>query len=223
MRDAPALLIAHITVRTGKLDFELSCDAERLHVGADAAARALGLLPNLARHVCVNRKGERFSDDIEGTESAHLFEHVAIELLGQAFPARAASGAFFGYTTFADVGKGELAPGRRAMRTTISCADDLAGMCAAREALRVVNWAFDAPGRMSDHASGYTFGAMSDHTAGRTSAHAPDHAPDHAPSNTPAATPDGGMESAPSENPAAAPDVATMVRAVQNAAGADAR
>ena len=219
MRDAPALLIVHITVRAGKLDFELSCDAERLHVGAGAAARALGLLPNLARHVCVNRKGERFSDDIEGTESAHLFEHVAIELLGQAFPARAASGAFFGYTTFADVGKGELAPGRRAMRTTISCADDLAGMCAAREALRVVNWAFDAPGRMSDHASGYTFGAMSDHTAGRTSAHAPDHAP----SNTPAATPDGGMESAPSENPAAAPDVATMVRAVQNAAGADAR
>lgn len=219
MRDAPALLIVHITVRAGKLDFELSCDAERLHVGAGAAARALGLLPNLARHVCVNRKGERFSDDIEGTESAHLFEHVAIELLGQAFPARAASGAFFGYTTFADVGKGELAPGRRAMRTTISCADDLAGMCAAREALRVVNWAFDAPGRMSDHASGYTFGAMSDHTAGRTSAHAPDHAP----SNTPAATPDGGTESAPSENPAAAPDVATMVRAVQNAAGADAR
>ena len=219
MRDAPALLIAHITVRTGKLDFELSCDAERLHVGADAAARALGLLPNLARHVCVNRKGERFSDDIEGTESAHLFEHVAIELLGQAFPAKAASGAFFGYTTFADVGKGELAPGRRAMRTTISCADDLAGMCAAREALRVVNWAFDAPGHMSDHASGYTFGAMSDHTAGRTSAHAPDHAP----SNTPAATPDGDAESAPSENPTAAPDVATMVRAVQNAAGADAR
>lgn len=215
MRDAPALLIVHITVRAGKLDFELSCDAERLHVGANSAARVLGLLPNLARHVCVNRKGERFSDDIEGTESAHLFEHVAIELLGQAFPAKAASGAFFGYTTFADVGKGELAPGRRAMRTTISCADDLAGMCAAREALRVVNWAFDAPGRMSDHASGYTFGAMSDHTSA--------HAPAHAPSNTPAATPDGGTESAPSENPAAAPDVAIMVRAVQNAAGANAR
>lgn len=178
MRDAPALLIVHITVRTGKLDFELSCDVERLYVGAGAAARALGLLPNLARHVCVNRKGERFSDDIEGTESAHLFEHVAIELLGQAFPAQAASGAFFGYTTFADVGKGELAPGRRAMRTTISCADDLAGMCAAREALRVVNWAFDAP----------------------------------------ACTPDGDAAAASNENPAGAPDVATMVRAVRNAA-----
>ena len=215
MRDAPALLIMHITVRTDKLDFELSCDAERLHVGADAAARVLGLLPNLARHVCVNRKGERFSDDIEGTESAHLFEHVAIELLGQAFPAKAAAGAFFGYTTFADVGKGELAPGRRVMRTTISCADDLAGMCAAREALRVVNWAFGTSGCMSDHAPGYTFGAMSDH--------APAHAPDHAPSNTPAATPDGGAESAPDENPANAPDVAIMVRAVQNAASANAR
>ena len=97
------------------------------------------------------------------------------------------------------------------MRTTISCADDLAGMCAAREALRVVNWAFGTSGCMSNHAPGYTFGAMSD------------HAPDHAPSNTPDATPDGDAESAPSENPAAAPDVATMVRAVQNAAGADAR
>lgn len=223
MRDAPALLIAHITVRTGKLDFELSCDAERLHVGADAAARALGLLPNLARHVCVNRKGERFSDDIEGTESAHLFEHVAIELLGQAFPARAASGAFFGYTTFADVGKGELAPGRRAMRTTISCADDLAGMCAAREALRVVNWAFDAPGRMSDHTPGHMFGTMPDHTAGRTSARTPARTPGATPGKLPDATPDGDAESAPSENPTAAPDVATMVRAVQNAAGADAR
>ena len=215
MRDTPALLIAHITVRAGKLDFELSCDAERLHVGADAAARVLGLLPNLARHVCVNRKGERFSDDIEGTESAHLFEHVAIELLGQAFPAKAASGAFFGYTTFADVGKGELAPGRRAMRTTISCADDLAGMCAAREALRVVNWAFDAPGRTTDHTPGHMFGTMSDHTSART--------PGATPGKLPDATPDGDAESAPSENPAAAPDVAIMVRAVQNAAGANAR
>ncbi len=203
MRDAPALLIVHITVRTGKLDFELSCDVERLYVGAGAAARALGLLPNLARHVCVNRKGERFSDDIEGTESAHLFEHVAIELLGQAFPAQAASGAFFGYTTFADVGKGELAPGRRAMRTTISCADDLAGMCAAREALRVVNWAFDTPGR--------TFAC----TSGKV--------PDTMPGKAPDATPDGDAAAVSNENPAAAPDVVTMVRAVQNAVGANAR
>ncbi len=153
-RDAPALSIAHVTVRAGKLDFELSCDAKRLRVGAGAAARALGLLPNLARHVCVNRRGERFSDDIEGTESAHLFEHVAIELLGRAFPAQAASGAFRGYTTFADLGKGEVSPGAVAMRTTISCADDLAGMCAAREALRVVNWALEAPGCMSYRVSG---------------------------------------------------------------------
>ncbi len=145
-RGAAALSIAHITVRAGKLDFELACDGKRLHVDPRAAARALELLPNLARHVCVNRKGERFGDEIEGTETAHLFEHVTIELLGQAFPAQAARGAFRGYTTCSDGVAGGLGPDAVCMRTTISCTDDLSAMRAAREALDVVNWAFGADG-----------------------------------------------------------------------------
>ena len=152
--DAPVLSIVHITVRAGKLDFELSCDAERLHVDAGTAARVLEALPNLARHVCVNRRGERFGDEVEGTEAAHLFEHVAIELLGQAFPEQAAHSAFRGYTTYADAAPGGLEAGAVAMRTTISCADDLSAMCAAREALHVVNWAFGTSGRASGHGPG---------------------------------------------------------------------
>ncbi len=192
MRDVAPLSLVHITVRAGKLDFELACDAGRFHVDAVVAARVLRLLPNLARHVCVNEKGSRFADEIEGTESAHLFEHVAIELLGQAFPAQAACGAFRGYTTRADAACGECAPGTVAMRTTISCADDLSAMCAAREALRVVNWAFEA----AEPAPARAF-----KTSGRMR--------------------DKAREAA-GPAPEGAPDVEAMVRAVRAAAGADA-
>ena len=134
------LQVKRIVVREGKMDFELSCTLPSLHADEGCAERVLGLLPNVARHVCVNRKGERFGDELVGTELPHLFEHVAIELLGQAFPAQAAAGAFSGYTAWQE----ELAATRgrnvALMRVTLVYLDDLAAMQAATCAAAIVNW-----------------------------------------------------------------------------------
>lgn len=75
------LAIEHIRVERGGVYAELRCRPARARVSADQARAALELLPNLARHVCVNEKGDSFGDDIVGTEPAHLVEHVAIELM----------------------------------------------------------------------------------------------------------------------------------------------
>jgi hypothetical protein len=44
------------------------------------ADSALGLLPGLAEHDCDNDEGLPFAAELDDTELAHLFEHVAIEL-----------------------------------------------------------------------------------------------------------------------------------------------
>ena len=77
------LAIEHIRVERGGVYAELRCRPARARVSAEQARAALELLPNLARHVCVNEKGDSFGDDIVGTEPAHLVEHVAIELMAQ--------------------------------------------------------------------------------------------------------------------------------------------
>jgi hypothetical protein len=43
--------------------------------------RALDLLPGLARHGCRHADGRRLTDELADTEVAHLFEHVALELM----------------------------------------------------------------------------------------------------------------------------------------------
>jgi hypothetical protein len=53
----------------------------RTSASPEAASRALQLLPGLARHSCENDLGARFVDELRDTETAHLLEHVAVELM----------------------------------------------------------------------------------------------------------------------------------------------
>jgi hypothetical protein len=46
--------------------------------------RALNVLPGLARHSCENTDGLSFSQEFRDTETAHLLEHVTIELMALA-------------------------------------------------------------------------------------------------------------------------------------------
>lgn len=97
-------------------------------VSASQAREALALLPNLARHVCINERGETFGDDIVGTQPAHLLEHVAIELMAQ----RHQSGAgLMGHTSYADE--------RGLMLVKLTYRDDLVALECVKEAVELIN------------------------------------------------------------------------------------
>lgn len=140
-----ALRIRRVRVRRGKLDLEVVCALEALHVDERTAARVLRELPNLSRHVCVNGRGETFGEEIVGTELPHLLEHVIIELQGQDAAMRAQRDAeraraaaphlkLQGHTSWA-AELAETAPhGYALMRVTVTFQDDLVALRAAKDA-----------------------------------------------------------------------------------------
>ena len=148
----PGFRITRLHVRRGRLDIFTATPLALLHVGEDVAARTLQLLPNLRNHVCVHTRagGGTFGGELVGTELAHLFEHVVIELQAQAYGEAAAAdtrGAqpqapqLIGHTSWAE----ELAvtgpQGHALMRTTVTFADDLVALQAAKDAAELLNWA----------------------------------------------------------------------------------
>ena len=142
----PGFRITRLHVRRGRLDILTATPLELLHVSEDAARRILQLLPNLRNHVCVHTRagGGTFGSELMGTELAHLFEHVVIELQAQAqCEAAAVAGGpqFIGHTSWAE----ELAvtgpQGHALMRTTVTFADDLVALQAAKDAAGLLNWA----------------------------------------------------------------------------------
>jgi hypothetical protein len=127
-----------ILVRDGRLDIELAVLLSAFTVDEGTAQRILGLLPNLARHVCVNGRADgTFGDEIVGTESAHLLEHCIIELQGKA---TGASG-LMGHTSWAAELSDTRDAGIALMRVTVSFANDLVALQALRESLALVQWA----------------------------------------------------------------------------------
>lgn len=170
-RDSQALRITHLTVRDGKLDIETETALEHLHVSAEVAEAVCERLPNIVNHVCVNTRdgSERFGGEIVGTELAHLFEHVVIELEAQAGAAGAAGaaraagaagagstgdagagaqgaagaagGELIGHTSWAEELADTRGRGVAVMRTTVTFTDDLVALAAARDAAALVNGA----------------------------------------------------------------------------------
>ena len=122
------LSIEHIAVERAGISFELRCEPASARVSAAQAEQALRLLPNLGRHVCVNEKGDCFADEIVGTEPAHLFEHVAIELMARE---HGSGEGLMGHSSH--IGE----PGLMAVKLTY--ADDLVALSCAKRALVFVN------------------------------------------------------------------------------------
>lgn len=136
----PQMKIRRIRVREGKLDFELEIPLRILSVSERTARHVLSVLPNLARHLCINEKGQTFGDEIVGTELGHLFEHSVIELQGQAYGSAARS-VFKGHTSWADEIANTRPQGIALMRTTVTFLDDLVALQAVKDACAIVNWA----------------------------------------------------------------------------------
>lgn len=81
--DDPYITLEAVTVTASRVIATLSCDARRCTVTPQTASRIGRAMPHLLEQVCVGGRGQVFSDEIIGTQTAHLVEHVALELLVQ--------------------------------------------------------------------------------------------------------------------------------------------
>lgn len=92
---------------------------------------ALSLLPGLRRHTCENDAGLHFGAELADTESAHLLEHVTVELMALAGSPRSLR---------AETRWDFSADGRGRFRLSLDYDDDLVALGALKEAVLVVDW-----------------------------------------------------------------------------------
>lgn len=96
----------------------------------DLAATALEWLPGLARHSCENDTGLRFVDELRDTESAHLLEHIACELMALAGSPRSLKG---------ETSWDFVQDGHGVFRVSLQYDDDLVALGALKEGAGIVN------------------------------------------------------------------------------------
>lgn len=107
----------------------------------DLPERAVTLLPGLRRHSCDNDGELDFVRELRDTESAHLLEHVACELMALSGSPRSLRGR-----TSWDFAR----DGRGVFRVTLEFDDDLVAMGALDEAVRIVEWLLSSGERGAD-------------------------------------------------------------------------
>lgn len=105
------------------------------------AERALALLPGLARHTCENDDGRNALREFGDTETPHLLEHVACELMALSGSPRQLRGE-----TSWDFAR----DGRGVFHVRLEFDDDLVALGALREAAMVVEWLFGKAGERPD-------------------------------------------------------------------------
>ena len=94
----------------------------------------LGLMPELADHVCLGDASGSFGEVVAQTELAHLLEHVTVELLARTDVA-------------GDVPCGQtVQTGERTYDITLACPDDVLVAGALSSAVWVLQWAYSGGG-----------------------------------------------------------------------------
>ncbi len=78
-----SLVIEAVTVGPRSVSAFVRAKPDRMRTSCAAGIReeAIRLLPGLRDHRCRNDEGRPFLEEIANTESAHLLEHVAVELM----------------------------------------------------------------------------------------------------------------------------------------------
>ena len=94
------------------------------------SAAALGLLPGLARHRCDSGSAHGIAEELADTQTPHLLEHVALELMALAGSSRELAGRTV--WNFA-------ADGPRVFRVVLDYDDDLVAVAALEAGTRVVD------------------------------------------------------------------------------------
>lgn len=93
--------------------------------------RALGLLPGLRRHTCENGTPRGMARELGDTETPHLLEHVAFELMALSGSPRTLHG-----NTEWDFSR----DGRGVFWVTLEFDDDLVALAALQEGVPIVSW-----------------------------------------------------------------------------------
>jgi len=111
-------------------------DAGRARTSASPglASRALELLPGLRRHSCENGSAHGIAAELADTETPHLLEHVAFELMALAGSPRSLRGQ-----TAWDFS----ADGEGVYHVRLAYDDDLVALGALKAAAGVVEWLMD--------------------------------------------------------------------------------
>ena len=132
----PVLVIDRVDVADGRLEAVVRVADEtrfRTSSAPDLPARLLAVLPGLSRHRCDNADGLTFAEELADTETPHLLEHVAEELMALAGSPRWLKGE-----TSWDFAR----DGRGVFRVVIAYDDDLVALGALKEGAAVVDWLF---------------------------------------------------------------------------------
>ncbi len=98
------------------------------------ASRALELLPGLRRHTCDNGSAHGIAAELADTETAHLLEHVAFELMALAGSPRSLRG---------ETAWDFSADGVGVYHVRLAYDDDLVALGALKAAAGVVEWLMD--------------------------------------------------------------------------------
>ena len=128
-----ALEIERIDVGAEQLEAVVRAEPAfaRTSVVADVADRALALLPGLVRHTCENGTSHGIVAELADTETPHLLEHVAVELMALAGSPR---------TLRAETVRDFARDGAHVYRVRLSYDDDLVALGALREGVGIVDW-----------------------------------------------------------------------------------
>lgn len=95
------------------------------------AQRAVALLPGLARHTCECGSAHGIVAELADTETPHLLEHVAFELMALSGSPRTLRG---------ETAWDFAADGPGVFRVCLGYDDDLVAIAALRDAVAVVDW-----------------------------------------------------------------------------------
>jgi hypothetical protein len=105
------------------------------------AERAVQLLPGLARHTCENGSNHGILAELASTETPHLLEHVAVELMAlSGSPRSLRAETVWNFAT----------DGPDTYRVRLAYDIDLVALAALREGLPIVDWLMGATAEKPD-------------------------------------------------------------------------
>lgn len=128
------LLIEHVDVSPDRVEALVRVpegEPFRTSDSPGVAERALALLPGLARHTCENGSAHGMLAELADTETPHMLEHVAFELMALSGSPRTLRG---------ETAWDFSADGRGVFRVRLGYDDDLVALGALREAVGVSEW-----------------------------------------------------------------------------------
>jgi hypothetical protein len=122
-------------VRDGRLNASITVNPSMRRIDESVASKVLALFPALGDQTCLGGKGERFGDEIVGTETGHLLEHLTIEFMlrERDLCSHVTPLILAGHTTQRN-GQAHV---------TVSFENDLVAMGAMKAAARIICWAFN--------------------------------------------------------------------------------